>query len=135
MPQASGAKTGDLRLTFAALRESLAVHSERLLVTVDQPCDYQLCSRTLRNRIGRPLFVAGIQIKKNYVSYHLLPIYMAPALQKKISPTLKKQMQGKACFNFTAIESQQLEELAVLTRQGIEVFNKIKLPWEKPAKR
>ena len=124
-----------MRLTFAALRESLAVHSERLLVTIDKPGDYQLCSRKLKDRAGRPLFVAGIQIKKNYVSYHLLPIYMAPALQKKISPALKKRMQGKACFNFTAIESQQIEELAALTRQGIEVFNDIKLPWEKPAKR
>ena|SRR5690348_537151 len=135
MPQTSGAKTGELRLTFAALRESLAVHSERLLVTVDKPGDYQLCSRTLKDRTGRPLFVAGIQIKKNYVSYHLLPIYMAPALQKKIPPALKKRMQGKACFNFTAIESQQIKELAALTRRGIEVFNDIKLPWEKPTKR
>ena len=135
MPQTSEAKAGELRLTFAALRESLAVHSERLLVTIDKPGDYQLCSRKLKDRAGRPLFVAGIQIKKNYVSYHLLPIYMAPALQKKISPALKKRMQGKACFNFTAIESQHIEELAALTRQGIEVFNDIKLPWEKPAKR
>jgi hypothetical protein len=135
MPQTNGAKTGDLRLTFAALRESLAVHRESLLVTVDKPGDYQLCSRTLKDRMGRPLFVAGIQIKKNYVSYHLLPIYMAPALQKKIPPALKKRMQGKACFNFTTIESQQIKELAALTRRGIEVFNDIKLPWEKPAKR
>jgi len=135
MPQTSGAKTGELCLTFAALRESLAVHSERLLVTVNKSGGYQLCSRTLKDRTGRPLFVAGIQIKKNYVSYHLLPIYMAPALQKKIPPALKKRMQGKACFNFTAIESQQIKELAALTRRGIEVFNDIKLPWEKPAKR
>lgn len=134
MPRSTRKEGGELRLTFATLREILTVYSERLLVAHDKPGDYQLCSRRLKDRIGRPLLVAGVQIKKNYVSYHLMPIYMNSALQRKVSPALKKRMNGKACFNFLAIEPQQIEELAALTRDGIEVFETVRLPWGKPQK-
>jgi hypothetical protein len=38
-------------------------------------------------------------------------------------------MQGKACFNFTTIEKEQLAELATLTALGIRRFRDIALPW------
>jgi len=34
--------------------------------------------------------VCGDRMGKNYVSYHLMPVYMNPALQKHISPELKR---------------------------------------------
>jgi hypothetical protein len=43
--------------TFAALRHVLAAHSKQLIVTVDKPGDYQVGSPTMKDRIGRPLFV------------------------------------------------------------------------------
>ena len=121
--------------TFAALRKSLLVYSHQLLVAVDKPGDFQLCSRTLKDRIGRPLFVAGVQIKKNYVSYHLMALYMNPTLQAEISPALRKRMSGKSCFNFTKITPKQIQEVASLTRTGLEIFNKFQLPWDKAEKR
>ena len=124
----STAKPGALDVTFSALRAVLAPHAAELLVTVDEPGDYQLCSRTMKDRIGRPLFVAAVQTRKNYVSYHLMPM-CAPQLLKKISPALKKRMQGKSCFNFATIDAEQAAELDQLTKSGIEGFGKIKLPW------
>ena len=50
----------------------------------------------------KPMWFGSVQPMKNYVSYHLMPVYMNPVLQAKISPALKKRMQGKACFNFKA---------------------------------
>lgn len=126
---------GNFEAVFAALREVLAAYSDRLLVTVDKPGDYQISSRTLKDRTGRPLFVAAVQIKKNYVSYHLLPLYMNPALQKKVSPDLKKRKQGMACFNFTEIAPEQIRDIAGLTGECIEAFKNAKLPWDKPKKR
>ena len=126
---------GKFEAVFAALREVLAAYSDLLLVTVDKPGDYQISSRTLKDRTGRPLFVAAVQIKKNYVSYHLLPLYMNPALQKKVSPELKKRKQGKACFNFTEIAPEQIRDIAGLTSECIEVFKNPKLPWDKAKKR
>lgn len=128
------AKTDSFEATFATLRSLLTPYAKELLVQVDTPEAYELCSRTQTDRIGRPLFVAAVQRKKSYVSYHLMPVYATPELMKKISPTLKKRMQGKACFNFTTIEPAQEKELSALTRSGIAAFKKVKLPWAQPKK-
>lgn len=117
--------------TFAALRGMLAAQSKRLVVTVDKPGDYQVASPTMKDRIGRPLYVAGVKTGKNYVSYHLLPVYMKPELLKSVPPSLKKRMQGKACFNFTTVDRDQLKELAAVTKTGIAAFRNVKLPWNK----
>jgi hypothetical protein len=104
-----------LQDAFRSLRAILEPHAKTLRVQVDTDTNYQLCSRTLVNRSGEPLFVAAVQTKKNYVSYHLMPI--------------KKRMQGKACFNFTSLDAAQARELAKLTRAGIAAFRNVKLPW------
>jgi hypothetical protein len=122
-------KPSELDNTFAALRAVLASQSKRLVVTVDKPGDYQVASPTLKDRIGRPLYIAGVKTGKNYVSYHVMPIYMKPELLKSVPPALKKRMPGKACFNFTTVDRGQLRDLATVTKAGIEAFRDIKLPW------
>ena len=122
-------KPADLQATFETLRGILRAHSRRLLLVVDKPGEFQVASATMQDRIGRPLFVAAVQIRKNYVSYHLLPVYAAPQLLKSMSPGLKKRMQGKSCFNFTSIEPDQVKELSALTKAGIAAFRDIDLPW------
>ena len=115
--------------TFAALRAILEPHAKRLTVTVDGPGHFELASPTMTDRIGRPLFCAAVQINKNYVSYHLMPLYGNMALCNSLSPALRKRMQGKACFNFTTVEPAQLKELAAVTKKGIAGFKNLKLPW------
>jgi hypothetical protein len=122
-------KTDAFEATFATLRSLLTPYAKDLLVEVDEPNAYQLSSRTMKDRIGWPLFVAAVQIKKNYVSYHLMPVYAVPQLLEGMSPNLKKRMQGKSCFNFVAIDAAQAKELAVLTRKGMAAFKRVKLPW------
>ena len=123
------AKSDTFETTFATLRGLLTPYAKELLVQVDKPDTYRLCSRTQTDRIGRPLFVAAVQMKKTYVSYHLMPVYATPELLEKLSPSLKKRMQGKACFNFRTIEPAQAKELSALTRSGIASLKKVKLPW------
>jgi hypothetical protein len=96
----------------------------------ERPGVFQLSSTTKADRTGRPLFIASLQVGKNYVSYHLMPLYMNPTLQAAVSPALRKRMQGKSCFNFTSIDRDQLAELAQLTKQGIASFQDVKLPWD-----
>jgi hypothetical protein len=72
----------------------------------------------------KELFFGSAQIKKNYVSFYLMPVYMYPDLLKDISPELKKRMQGKSCFNFKKLEPALFAELAELTRKGAEKFKK-----------
>ena len=94
-----------------------------------------LATGVMQDRIGRPLFVAGVRTRKNYVSYYFMPVYAMPALAEKLSAGLKKRLQGKACFTFTAIDPQQARELSRLTRAGIDAFRDIPLPWAPPESR
>ena len=107
---------------------------KKLLVTVAKPGDFQIASPTMVDRTGRPLFCAAVQIRKSYVSYHLMPIYASKALRDSLSPALEKRMQGKGCFNFTTVEPDQLKELAQVTRRGIAGFKHFKLPWAQRSK-
>jgi hypothetical protein len=118
-----------LGATFAALRRVLQPHAKRLQVRVDDTETYEVCSRKLNDRVGRPMFVASVQMRKSYVSFNLMPIYTCPELIETLSPALRKRMHGKACFNFKAIEAEQLAELIRLTKIGVARFEKIELPW------
>jgi hypothetical protein len=94
------------------------------VVIADEPGRYYLATRSAKTKTGSAIWFGGVEIKKNYVSFHLIPVYADPALLKGTSPALLKRMQGKSCFNFTAIEASQLEELAALTRKGFAGFTK-----------
>ncbi len=75
---------------------------------------------------GKPMFFAAVRAGKNYVSYHLMPVYGCPELLKDASPGLMKRMQGKACFNFTAVDKPLFAELGRLTRAGYNKFKTLK---------
>lgn len=70
-----------------------------------------------------PEVFAGLKnIKKNYVSYYLMPMYMYPELVTKMSPELKQRKQGKACFNFAKNDAALFRELRALTSAGMKRF-------------
>lgn len=70
------------------------------------------------------LWFAATRVGKAYVSYHLMPIYMCADLTKRISPALKKRMQGKTCFNFKAADAALFDEVADLTKAAYERWKK-----------
>ena len=119
----------EFEATFALLRGVLRKQASKALVVKDTPGDFQIASPTLLDRSGRPLALAAVQIKKSYVSFHLIPVYANPALALTVSPSLRKRMQGKACFNFTSIEPGHVTELAALTKRGAAELEHIDLPW------
>ena len=73
---------------------------------------------------GKPLFFGAVQIRKRYVSFHLMPVYVNPDLLTDAGPALLKRMHGKSCFNFTKIEPNLFEELATLTQSGFDDYGK-----------
>jgi hypothetical protein len=119
----------EFEATFATLKDMLLKQAPKALVVRDVPGDFQIASPTLVDRVGRPLTLAMVLIKKSYVSFHLIPVYALAALAKTISPSLRKRMQGRACFNFTSVEPAQLRELATLTKKGASELERIDLPW------
>ncbi len=88
---------------------------------------YELVGPVTERSRGREVWFGAVQIKKNYVSYHLMPVYAFPDLLDGMSPALKKRMQGKSCFNFTSVDEQLFAELAALTDKGYQRFKDEKL--------
>jgi hypothetical protein len=108
---------------FVQLKHILQPFAPKLTVTADTGESYSL-DGPYSEKWKRVLFFGSAQVKKNYVSYYLMPVYMYPDLLKGISPKLKKRMQGKSCFNFKKVEPDLFKELAGLTSKGFERFNK-----------
>ena len=110
-------------LVFADLKFILKPYAKKLTVKSDSSEGYSL-NGPYSEKWKKDLFFGAVQIKKNYVSFYLMPVYMYPDLLKNISPDLKKHMQGKSCFNFKKIEKSLFDELSQLTKQGFERFLK-----------
>jgi hypothetical protein len=108
----------DFQAIFNHLKPILLQHEAGLTVTADTATDYALDTQQAGPN-GKPLFFGAVQIKKNYVSFHLMPVYMHPDLLDGISPALKKRMQGKSCFNFKSIEPALFDELSMLTQRSL----------------
>lgn len=114
--------SGDFAAVFAALKGILAPYARSLKVVHDEPGHYYLDTHTIGPN-KRPIMFAAVRINKNYVSYYFMPIY--GAAQRGISPALKKRMQGKACFNFVAVDDGLMKEVAALTKAGWSDWKKI----------
>lgn len=108
-------------LVFKHLKAVLQPYAKSLTVTAHTADAYSLDGPHSENW-KKNLFFGAAQIKKNYVSFYLMPVYMFPNLLNDISPELRKHMQGKSCFNFKKIEPELFEELARLTKKGAERF-------------
>ncbi len=118
----SKATKPDFATVFTALRKQvLEPFLGEIRVQTDKPGNYHTEVPGMFHR-GKPLYFAGLRTGKNYVSFHLLPVYGAPELLKGMSPALKKRMQGKACFNFTTIDEDCFAELSRLAAAGLKLF-------------
>lgn len=111
----------DLATVFAELHKIMARHASGLDIKQDDPEQLYVDTRHVQKN-GKPLFFGAVQLKKSYVSYHLMPVYLEPALLAAISPQLKARMQGKSCFNFKASEPALFKELAALTKSGLASY-------------
>ena len=116
----------DFPAVFEQLKSILKPYEMTLTVKADSPDTYYL-DGPYSEKWKKELFFGSAQIKKNYVSFYLMPVYMYPDLLKGVSPELEKHMQGKSCFNFKRVEPELFRELAELTQQGYARFQKEEL--------
>lgn len=110
-------------IVFENLKSILKPYAKKLAVKADTSDAFQL-DGVYSEKWQKDLFFASAQVKKKYVSFYLMPVYMFPDLLKNISPELKKHMQGKSCFNFKRVEQNLFAELSQLTKKGFERFMK-----------
>jgi hypothetical protein len=111
----------DFPVVFDQLKNILKPYAKKLTLKADTSDTYYI-DGPYSEKWQKQLFFASTIVKKNYVSFYLMPVYMYPELLQDISPELKKRMQGKSCFNFKKVEPALFDELATLTRKSAEKF-------------
>lgn len=111
----------DLGPVFSELRKMMAPYAKKLDIKQDTETELYVDTRHMQKN-KKPLFFGAVQIKKSYVSYHLMPVYMRPELLASVSEELKQTMQGKSCFNFSSVEPALFKELASLTEAGFQSY-------------
>ena len=122
--------SSDFAAVFAVLKPVLARYAKRLSVKADTPTEYTLLTKRpspFPQHKGQPMYFGSVRLGKAYVSFHLMPLYMCPALTDTISPALKRRMQGKTCFNFkNEPEAELIGELRRLTEAGVREWKQKK---------
>jgi len=116
----------DFPLVFEKLKSILKPYEKSLAVKADSADTFYL-DGPYSEKWKKELFFGSAQIKKNYVSFYLMPVYMYADLLKDISSDLKRHMQGKSCFNFKKVEPELFQELAGLAKKSYERFQKEEL--------
>ena len=114
----------DFAPVFTVLKPVLAEYANRLAVKADTSVEYTLVTKSASpfpQHKGQPMFFGSVRLGKAYVSFHLMPLYMCPALTTRIAPALKKRMQGKTCFNFKSDPEPEL--IAALRRLTEAAFH------------
>jgi hypothetical protein len=106
---------------FAALKALLARHARQLVIVHDAPDEYSLNTRKAGPN-GKPMFFGAVHRRRNAIAYHLMPLYVDPALVQALSPALRRRLQGRSCFHFKSADEDTLEELDRLTRAGMASF-------------
>ena len=109
----------DFLAVFARLKEILKTYQPSLVVKHDEMDNYYLNTR-YSEKWRKELFFGAVTIKKNYVSFYLMPVYIYPDLLEGLTPELRRHMQGKACFNFKVIDEVLFEELARLAENSVQ---------------
>lgn len=111
----------ELADVFSELRAIMAPYAARLDAKKDDPTELYL-DTCVPQKNKKPLFFGAVQVKKSYVSYHLMPVYARPELLEGLSPGLKQRMQGKSCFNFAQVDKALFKELAALTQASFASY-------------
>lgn len=109
--------SADFDEVFVSLRQIMLAQAGGLTVARDEPGD--LVVRTpIRDAKGELDWFGTVTVKKSYVAFHLMPLYVQPELAEELSPELERRRQGKTCFNFKKVEAGLFEELSRLAARA-----------------
>jgi len=111
----------DLNPVFNELKSIMAPYAKTLDAKRDDESELYLDTRHIQKN-KKALFFGAVQLKKSFVSFHLMPVYVKPELLDGISPELKSRMQGKSCFNFKEVDKPLFKQLAALTKAGLASY-------------
>jgi hypothetical protein len=116
------AAMSELQPVFERIRALFKPYEAGAVLLHDEPARYYLATHDVRAKDGYRTWFGGVEIKKTYVSVHLIPAYAHPEMLDDLSPALRKRMQGKSCFNFKSVDDGLFGELKGLIDHGAARF-------------
>jgi hypothetical protein len=111
----------DFEGAFLQLKELFQDPVSGWLVVDDLPSKYYVANPVILKN-GQPVWFGGVEIKKTYVSVHVMPVYIRPALLEGLPVELLKRKHGKACFNFKKPDPDAFLQLRELISRCLESF-------------
>ena len=111
----------DLNAVCAELRPIMAPYAAKLDPKKDDAGELYVDTRHIQKN-KQPLFFGAVQLKRSFVSFHLMPVYIRPELLQGLSAGLRSRMQGKSCFNFSTVDKPLFTELTALTKAGFASY-------------
>lgn len=114
-------KPSALPAVFACLRDMLKKFEPAMVCQQESENDYSLDSGVIMGN-QKPMFFASVSLKKNQVSFYLMPVYVFPELLMGLSSELNKCLKGKSCFHFKRMDHVLFDELLELTEAGFRRF-------------
>ncbi|MBM7616140.1 hypothetical protein [Alkaliphilus hydrothermalis] len=112
----------DIKKDIFIMLKTILKHYEGQLTVVNDSEDIYYLDAGIFPKTQKVLFFGSVQIKKSYVSYHLMPVYVFPELLQDISSKLRKRMQGKSCFNFNRVDESLFMEIEELTSSAFQKY-------------
>jgi len=106
---------------YQRLRSILMQHVPPLVITADTDRDFSLAV-DFPDAPAPARYFGGVNIRRTYVSFYLMPVYAAPALLERASVELLKRKQGKSCFNFSKVDENLFGELSELTNRAVPPY-------------
>ena len=98
---------------FDVLSLLLKPYADEMIVKHDTETNFYLEESISSDK---PQMFCAAQVKKNYTSFHVFPVYCHPELLEDVPEELTKRMQGKSCFNFKTADQVPVEALASLVK-------------------
>ncbi len=111
----------DLDTVFVELKAVMAPYAAKLDTKQDDETMLYVDTRHVQKN-KKALYFGAVMLKKSFVSFHLMPVYVRPELLDGLSPDLKARMQGKSCFNFAKVDKPLFKELSALTKAGFRSY-------------
>lgn len=110
--------TEEFSTVFARLRDVMLESAPNMVVAEDKPGQLTLKTSWIEKRTKQPAWFGTVTIKKSYVAYHVMPLYVLPQLETAVAEPLGKRRQGKTCFNFKKADDGLFASLRHLTEQA-----------------
>jgi hypothetical protein len=133
MPATANSKAASLEAIYDSLHQLLSRYAPPCKAKAGAVRDKKDLHLTIAKAVVVPgaygdkpveIDLASLILQKDYVGFYFMPIYLEPALKKKLSPSLIKLLQGKTCFHVKKLDDDLLHHIEAALEVGVKDYQR-----------